>query len=322
MTATPDGARWERRGARFLTLTAVLGGSAVCVLLLVLFVQHRRQPQASGPPTVPTSRPGFPAPPVGAVVYSRQLGSDGLALAVVPQEKEVLVQASVLGPTGEGVSGLDVSAAVQGASRTASSCGAGCYRATLPTAGRPKSVELTVHGDPATRWRVALPTAWPPPDAQKLITRAGRVWRSLHSLTYTDRIASDEQHAVRSTWRVEEPGQVAYQVQGGWAGVIVGNRRWDRPPGGRWVESAQPPVHQPVPVWVSATDAHVLGTEVMRGRPVWRVSFFDPGTPAWFDVALDRETLRTLELRMVTTAHFMHEVFSGFNATPAIRAPR
>lgn len=179
-----------------------------------------------------------------------------------------------------------------------------------------------MQGDPATRWRVALPTAWPPSDAQKLITRAGRVWRSLHSLTYTDRTASDEHHAVKSTWRVEEPGQVAYQVKGGWAGVIIGDRRWDRPPGGRWVESAQTRVHQPVPVWVSATNAHVLGTEVRHGRPIWRVSFFDPRTPAWFDVALDRETLRTLELRMITTAHFMHEVYSGFNTTPAIRVPR
>jgi hypothetical protein len=59
----------------------------------------------------------------------------------------------------------------------------------------------------------------------------------------------------------------------------------------------------------------------MRGRSVWLVSFFDPGTPAWFNVALDRQTLRTLDLRMVTTAHFMHDVYSSFNTTPAVLPP-
>jgi hypothetical protein len=52
------------------------------------------------------------------------------------------------------------------------------------------------------------------------------------------------------------------------------------------------------------------------------VSFFDPKTPAWFTVVLDRQTLRTLDLRMVTTAHFMHQVYGAFDATPAIRMPR
>jgi hypothetical protein len=81
-------------------------------------------------------------------------------------------------------------------------------------------------------------------------------------------------------------------------------------------------VTQPVPLWVKVADAHVLGTTTMRGRPAWRVSFFDPGTPAWFEVVLDKATLRTLDLRMVTTAHFMHDVYRSFNSTPGVQAPR
>jgi hypothetical protein len=54
------------------------------------------------------SGPRFPAPPDGAVVYSRQLGSDALALGVVPRHGSVLAQASVVGPEGRGVSGLAV----------------------------------------------------------------------------------------------------------------------------------------------------------------------------------------------------------------------
>ena len=122
---------------------------------------------------------------------------------------------------------------------------------------------------------------------------------------------------------MQAPNRLAYQVQRGPAGVIVGNRRWDRAASGkRWVSSPQLPVSQPVPFWISVRDAHVLGTPTVQGRRAWLVSFFDPGTPAWFTVALDRATLRTLELRMVTTAHFMHDVYASFNATAAVVPPR
>jgi hypothetical protein len=113
-----------------------------------------------------------------------------------------------------------------------------------------------------------------------------------------------------------------YQIDGGYAAVIIGKRRWDKAPGGSWKGSPQLPITQPTPPWVSATNAHVLGTATVHGRPAWKISFFDPKTPGWFAVVLDRETLRTLDLRMVTTAHFMHEVYGSFDAAPEIRAPR
>jgi hypothetical protein len=54
---------------------------------------------------------------------------------------------------------------------------------------------------------------------------------------------------------------------------------------------------------------------------VWNITFFDPGTPAWFAVAVDRKTYRTLQSQMITTAHFMHDVYSSFNSTPPISPP-
>jgi hypothetical protein len=47
-----------------------------------------------------------------------------------------------------------------------------------------------------------------------------------------------------------------------------------------------------------------------------------PETPAWFTVVLDRQTLRTLDLRMITTAHFMHDVYGPFNQPFRLRPPR
>jgi hypothetical protein len=235
----------------------------------------------------------------------------------------VLLQASVVGPQGHGSRGQTVDFVVQRKSARATACGPGCYRAALATNGRPAAVDVAVRrGSRTIHWRVALPATWPPPDASALVARAEHVWRSLHSLSFQEQLASDSRPPLESTWRVEAPDRVAYQVKRGWAGVIIGARRWDRSPGvARWVASAQTPVRQPVPTWVSAVDAHVLGAGTVRCRAVWRISFFDPGTPGWFEIALERKTLRTLETHMITASHFMTDVYSAFNTPPAITQP-
>jgi hypothetical protein len=144
------------------------------------------------------------------------------------------------------------------------------------------------------------------------------VWRSLRTLAFYDRLASDPAHAVVSTWRAVAPDRLAYRIKGGYAAVIVGRRRWDRAPGGRWVESAQTaPVKQPVPVWQSATDAHVVGAT----PTTWRITFFDPRTPGWFAISVDKRTHRALDLRMTATAHFMHERYGPFDAPLEVVPP-
>jgi hypothetical protein len=164
---------------------------------------------------------------------------------------------------------------------------------------------------------------WPPRDATALVARADRAWRSLHSLTFRERLASGTGQAVVSTWRVQAPNRLAYDVVDGWSGVVIAARRWDRGPGAKhWTESAQTPLHQPVPFWVSVRDAHVLGNLTAGGRAAVRVSFYDPGSHAWFTLVLDRKNFRTLESHMVTNAHFMHDVYRSFDSTPPIVAPR
>lgn len=308
--------------ATALAAAAVAGALIVTALLL--------RPGTSAPAatsnesTLPVAQPaGFPVPPLGAVVFSRELGGDALALGVVAQRGSLLLQASVVGPEGHGVSGLSVGFTVQRHTAHALECGAGCYRATLPVTARPASVGVDVSGNAAAHWLVALPTVWPPPGAKALLARAGKAWRSLQSLSYEESLGSDARHRVVSAWQIQAPDRVAYQVRGGWDAIVVGTRRWDRPPNrARWQESGQSRLTQPVPFWQAVADAHVLGGTRMHGHSVWLVSFFDPVTPAWFEIALDRRTLRTVDLRMTTTAHFMHDVYSGFNTSPAITPPR
>jgi len=319
MTSTPSAGRPSRDAPR-VTVAAVFGGYALCFLILVLFLHQR--PVARTPEVAPTpTQADFPAPPPGAVVFSREAGPNALALAVAPRGGKVLVQASVVGPDGAGVPDATTHFVVAGSQATGSPCGAGCYRASLPTRGRPRAVEFVAEGPVSARWHVVLPSSWPAADATSMLSDARRAWRALRSLSFTERLASDESHVVTSTWRVQAPDRLVYQIAHGDAAVIIGKRRWDRSPGDRWRRSSQFPLTQPTPPWAAATNARVLDTTTLRGRPAWRISFFDPKTPGWFTVVVDRETLRTLDLRMVATAHFMHDVYGSFDAAPEIRAP-
>jgi hypothetical protein len=314
---------------RVLAAVGALAAGVAAVVVVAVLLSRTPGPVQAGPlaPAAPTTAApppakapaAFPAPPDGSVVFARADGSNVLALAAAPRGRALLLQASVLGSQGQGVAGLDVSFTLDGRSAHAAACGAGCYKAQLPATRRPSAVVVTVE---KTRWRIELPHNWPPADAAALVARAERVWRSLRSISFREHLASSPDNAVTSVWRAAAPDRIAYTVKNGYSSVIIGGRRWDRAPGGRWIASAQTsPIHQPVPFWVSVKDAHVLGTEQLRGHAVWRVSFFDPATPGWFEAAIDKRTLRTLELSMFATAHFMHDVYSGFDEPAGIRPP-
>lgn len=236
-------------------------------------------------------------------MFAREDGPNALALALTPASAQV----SVVGQQGDGVDGLAVT--VNGV--RAEACGRGCYRASLR---RTRSVDVRVG---STHWRVPVPA---PRNASALVARATRVWRSLRTLAFTDRLGSDATHVVFSDWKAVAPNRLTYAIRGGPSAVIVAGRRWDRSsPGAKWIESSQSvQVHEPVPLWQSATDAHIVG----ETAAAWLATFYDPGTPAWFAITVDKKTARTLDLHMVTTAHFMHEHYGAFDEPLTISPPR
>jgi hypothetical protein len=141
-------------------------------------------------------------------------------------------------------------------------------------------------------------------------------------MTFREHLSGGNGAAVISTWRIQAPDRVAYDVAGGEAGIIIGTRRWDKTPGsGRWERSAQSRLRQPVPAWVRFSNAHVLRRVTYRGRSAVQVSFYDPASKAWFRLTVERATGRTLETWMVTNAHFMLDVFRAFNATADVVPP-
>jgi hypothetical protein len=304
-----------RPSLKLVLLAGVVLLAAGAVVAALALRSKPASPSASTEASAPASNADFPVPPKGGVLYARQMGGEALALGVVPMRGTVLAQASVLSGQGQGVSGLPVW--LNG--KPAAGCGSGCYSATL--AGTPKSVTVHVR---STTWNVPLPSPWPPRDGTAIVARATAAWRSLDSLTFHERLASDAIHSTTSTWRVQSPNRVAYTIaDGGADGIIVGDKRWDRDtPKTKWIESPQTQLTQPLPPWTAVRDAHVLSEETFQGHPSWLVSFFDPGTPAWFTVVIEQKSYHTLQSMMITTAHFMHDVYGAFNRTPPITPPK
>jgi len=298
--------------------------ASTLVVAVVIVASHGTTTRPAVP-TIPPATTAFPAPPPGAVVFAREAGRNALALAAVPGSP-LLLQASVVDEQGNGVSGLHVRFSVLHGGdvfveASARPCGPGCYTAHVGVV-HPQRVAVDVRGTGThTVWPVDFPGTWPPPDATALVTKAGRVWRGLKTLAFFDHIASDPQHAVSTHWKVVAPDRLAYRIEHGSSAVVIGSTRWDKLSGGTWQKSQTVPLRQPQPFWVAVSNAHVLGAGTTRGAPVWRVSFFDPSTHAWFEVAIEKRTLRTLDLHMVTTAHFMHDVYGPFNAPVKIRPP-
>jgi hypothetical protein len=226
----------------------------------------------------------------------------------------------VLAQNGAAVNGLDVAFRVDGGPlHSATPCGSGCYGA-LTTASRPRAVSVRVRSTTVT---FRLPERWPAPRADALVRRAARAFRSLRTLTFEERLASGPRYAIQTRFEIVAPDRLRYRIERGASAVVIGARRWDRSPGGKWTLSPQAPLRLPQPPWSDDfTNAHLLGSGRVDGRPVWRVSLRDPTTPAWFQLAIDKRTFRTLELRMTAAAHFMHERYSGFDAPLQIRPPR
>jgi len=319
---------------RFGAAIAALGAAAAAIVVAVTLVRSvpgptspsfsaPAAPASEGVPAeaVPGGRvatpnaPGFPAPPQGALVLAQEAGLRALALAVKPG----VVRVSVLGTRGGGEAGLHVSLQFgRGYELGTDPCGAGCYQAEVR--GTPDSpITVRIGGDP---YRFDLPRL-PARDGASIVQRATGTWNALRTLVWRERLASSPTNVLHTVYTAVAPHSLGYTIAGRSAAVIIGGRRWDRAsPRAPWQRSIQnPPVRQPQPFWNEAADAHLLGTGRLGSHRVWRVSFFDPSTPAWFEAWVDRASGRTLELDMITAAHFMHDVYGPFDAPVRLTPP-
>jgi copper transport protein len=252
-----------------------------------------RVTEATAPPPLPAKR---------MVVLAREDGELAIVLAVRPPGGELTVMDS----SGRGVDGLDVT--IGGA--RAGSCGAGCYGAFFQP--RP-NVSVTLDG---RAFSFQVPES--PHPAGAILARATRAFRRLRSVDYVEDLASSPQDRVIADFTLERPDRLEYRIRRGASGIIIGGRRWDRAPGGKWISSPQTRTQQPEPIWAGpVTNAYLLETTAST----YLISFLKPFGPAWFTVRFDRKTLLPRDLRMTAAAHFMTHRYTRFNAPARITAP-
>jgi hypothetical protein len=187
---------------------------------------------------------------------------------------------------------------------------------------REVSLVLSGRGRRPSRVAFALPAHWPV-SATPLLRGAERAFRSLRGVVYHETLSSGRRVTTTSVWRSEAPNRLSYRSANGNAGVVIGKARWDLVVGGGWKRTPQnPPLVMPSPPWgAGAYDVTLLGGGGLNGRAVVRFSMFEPTTPAWYTVTLDRATLRTLNVSMTAAAHFMQDRYVAFNDAPQIRPP-
>lgn len=257
-----------------------------------------------------------PPPPLqDAFVTSAAVGTYAVGVAVRNEGGGLRTRATVLDQQGL-AQGLDVSLDVSGHELDARPCGAGCYEATAP-GNRLSSLAVSVDGE---RRALRVPEAWPAPGARAIVHRATTTFRRLRTVTFVSTLGP-----TTTLWKAHAPNRLSgLELHNGSAAVIIGNRRWDRDSKmAPWVRSAQSPIRQPQPPWPARfQNAHVLGSFVVRNRPVWRVTFLDPLTPSWFTIDVDKQTGRTYGMNMIAQAHFMREDYSRFDQPTPILPPR
>jgi hypothetical protein len=194
----------------------------------------------------------------------------------------------------------------------------------MPFRWKPETISLDLEGaGQRSTLAFRMPARWPPPAARALLREATRVFRSLHTVVIHERLASNTETVAFTTYRLEEPDRLRYDIRGGPSAIVIGKRRWDRRVGMGWQASPQVPIQQPTPAWTSATsNVRLLGTRGVAGRLAWLISFHEAGGPSFYTLAVDRRTGRPLELWLTTAAHFMHHRYGDFNAPFRIGPPR
>lgn len=237
------------------------------------------------------------SPPPGAVVDAREWGSRDLAIA----RKGPVTTIQVVGPQGGAVNGLHV--VLDG--RAARVCGRGCYRATTGTG----AVAVKIG---SRSWRFDLPATAPSGAAR--VAAAQRAYARLKTVSLRQKLGSSPTVFSVAHFLFVAPDRLRYEIEGGSQAVVVGNRRWDRVSASdAWTPSPQDRVDVMHVPWRRAVDAHLVAPDV--------VTFYDPGTRAWFRVTLQHASSLPTTVLMTGVSHFMVDRFSGFDAPATIAPP-
>ncbi len=280
---------------RSATVEAIaIAGIVVAVAFLTELRPGTDAPAAAAAPHVVPQPPTLPS--ASAVVAARELGTLAVAVAREPGRATV----TLVGPDATGVDGR----AVRVGGVPAVSCGAGCYRAASADTG---PLRVSVEGRILT---FALPLH--APGAARLLARVERAYRASRTIVFDETLASTPSNATTTRFTIVAPHRMSFRTRGGPAGIVIGDRRWDRANArSRWVPSSQTPLDVTQPYWSKPTNAHLVAPDT--------ITFLDRSIPAWFRVTLvgGRPSVQ----HMTAAAHFMTDRYVGFDVPAEVSPP-
>jgi copper transport protein len=311
----------ERRLWRLLGIEPWLGlGVIVAVAVLVAFPLPPRQlSEADEAEAAAPCTPSCPLPTAAPdeLAVAGQAGPDIAAFWLRREGAELGGTMRLLN--------LDfkpVDASVELAEGVGDDCGTGCWRLTDIPAGPEVSVAVEVGDD---RYRVAVPSQWQPDRtaaAERLLRRAQAAMRGLASLRLDESLTSGLGPGVDSRYRFVAPDRMAYRTSSGTTLIAIGKVSYDSIEGRPFEKGA-----------FGGTDGFrlpalfrwtVYGRTVRwleAGRRYARLALFDPGTPVWFRLTVERQAKRVALERMVTGGHFMTRRYFGFDRPLRIVPP-
>ena len=186
------------------------------------------------------------------------------------------MRVSVLGGDGSPASGLDVALTAGRSTTKLPACAAGCYQAEVATSTLAGRVTVSLG---ASRYGFALPAPLRLPDGAATVARAGVVWRGLKTLVWHERLAASPTEALNTVYKAVAPDQLAlHDLE-----PVVGDHH-RAPALGPADSDCAVDTLDPEPAGAPAasrsgpgsSDARVIGSGVVGGRPVWEITFFDP----------------------------------------------
>jgi copper transport protein len=214
---------------------------------------------------------------------------------------------------------VDAEVALNGESE---GCGRGCRRIAAPAG--PEELRVNVSDDNGEH-PVRVPASWRADrskQARVLLARAQRTMRALDTVRMKESIGSGLGQTVRTRYRFQAPGRMAYRTSSGTRFVALGNRAFASIEGGpfehrrfgadgfQFARQFRWTVYGRSVRWLDAN------------RRVIRLALFDQATPVWFRLTIDRRSERVLREDMIAAGHFMSRRYFAFNRPVSIRPPR
>ena len=270
-----------------------------------------------------------------AVSVGGTAGPYVLGLTILPPEPgAVQVRLQVLGiEPGDGLRDARLTAAGPAGADldiTLEACGQGCFAGdgTLAADGAWTFTAAVTSNRGPVRFTTQLPL--PVPDGSDELERALDAMAQLQTARVDEILREQETGGPRidSRYLFKQPDRLKWAVENGTTRIGIDTRgyvtdangenwrAYDWSAGGfRW------PSQYYRDFFAGRAAVSLVGSGEVDGRPVDFVTFVQPTYPAWYRVAIDRETGRILRLGMRAERHVMDQTLGDFNDPVTIRPP-